>query len=282
MKEIFQYLERWSTTQLGVLCALVVLFVGFIDFVTGDEIDLTIFYFIPIFVVSWLGRPRLAYLFAAMSALERVVADLMAGHVYANNVIPFWNAVAHSMVFFAIAYAVGYMRRLYDSEVTLSRTDPLTGVANMRRLVDYANTTVARARRHSFDITMVYLDLDNFKWVNDNLGHRVGDEVLIVTANALRESVRAVDMVSRIGGDEFVIFMPEVDHERAVEVIERLHEGVVAEIEQRKWPVTISIGVVTYDSPPNSVSDMIAGADKLMYEAKRAGKNRMVARPVTC
>jgi len=278
MSKLFIYLESWPTTLLAIFCSFIVLLVGLGDYLSGDEIDLTIFYFLPIAVVSWLGRPKLAYFFSTTSAVERVIADSLAGHIYAHSSIPVWNSLVYFITFFSIAVLVGRQRELLDSEKKFSRTDALTGLANMRHLVEYTTTTFARARRHPFDITAVYIDLDNFKWVNDNLGHSVGNDVLITTANSLQNNVRSIDMVSRIGGDEFVILMPEVTHDQVMDTIERLRARLTVEIEKQQWPVTVSIGVATFSVPPASVDEMISRADELMYEAKRAGKNKIMTR----
>ena len=278
VSKFFNYLESWPTTFLVVFCTCVVLFVGLTDYVTGDEIDLTIFYFVPIAIVSWLGRPKLAYFFSTTSAIERVIADTLAGHIYAHSSIPIWNSLVYFITFFSVAVLVGKQRELLDSEKKYSRTDALTGLSNLRSFVEYSATTFERARRHPFDITAVYIDLDNFKWVNDNLGHSVGNEVLIATAYSLRNDIRSIDLVSRIGGDEFVILMPEVTHKQVIDTIERLRVGLTDEFEKRQWPVTVSIGVATFSKPPTSVDEMISKADELMYEAKRAGKNKVVTK----
>ena len=117
------------------------------------------------------------------------------------------------------------------------------------------------------------MDVDDFKLVNDRHGHSAGDRLLRNVAEAIRKDVREFDLVSRIGGDEFVILMPETGEHAARAVVRRVRRRLLEVVRAKGWPVTFSIGVVTWDAPPASVDEMLREADDLMYSAKRGGKN---------
>ena len=135
---------------------------------------------------------------------------------------------------------------------------------------------IGRAQRTQRPITFCYIDLDNFKSVNDTHGHETGDELLRHVVGALSAHVRPTDLLARVGGDEFAILLPETDYDQAHAVLKRLVAELRAEMNSNNWPVTGSIGAITYTSVPGSVDAMVRRADDLMYDAKKHGKNRLI------
>jgi diguanylate cyclase (GGDEF)-like protein len=163
-------------------------------------------------------------------------------------------------------------------------TDDLTGLSNKRRFRDVLGKEAARATRFGHPLSLLMLDIDGFKRVNDTRGHVQGDEVLRRVARTLQEESRTIDEPARYGGEEFAIALPETDLEGAISVAERIRsrierEGVPAIEGGRRIKVTASVGVATI---PTSVSDpdgLVRAADAALYEAKRAGKNRVCKAP---
>jgi diguanylate cyclase (GGDEF)-like protein len=123
--------------------------------------------------------------------------------------------------------------------------------------------------------TLAYLDLDNFKQVNDSFGHETGNELLVMIAQAISHHVRNTDFVARVGGDEFCILMPHTDSDAAKSLLGKVQDLLLSEMKKRNWPVTLSIGGVTFVRPPKSAREMIQAADALMYSVKSTGKNRI-------
>lgn len=132
---------------------------------------------------------------------------------------------------------------------------------------------ILRARRHGHPFTVIYIDLDNFKTVNDTLGHSVGNTLLRHVVDTLKGTVRATDLVARLGGDEFVILLPETDRDSAKVLVSKLREQLLDAMQSQGWPVTFSVGVLTCISSPANVDELIRAADAIMYEAKKTGKN---------
>jgi diguanylate cyclase (GGDEF)-like protein len=122
---------------------------------------------------------------------------------------------------------------------------------------------------------MAYMDLDNFKAINDNFGHDAGDEALTLTAGLLKEGLRSTDTIARMGGDEFVIMLPEGEPEGSALVLFKLRATFLDAMKENGWPVTVSIGMVTFMSTPDSVDDMLKEADALMYSVKSEGKDNV-------
>jgi diguanylate cyclase (GGDEF)-like protein len=120
---------------------------------------------------------------------------------------------------------------------------------------------------------VAFVDVDNFKVINDKFGHTTGDRVLGIIAEAMQRHLRRTDIVGRVGGDEFAILLPEVNEEAAQVVIPKMHRRLLDEIWLNNWPVTFSIGVITFLEPPASVDHVLSMADRLMYTVKDKGKN---------
>lgn len=162
-------------------------------------------------------------------------------------------------------------------EQRLALTDPLVGVANKRHLHLALEQEVAQLRRHGRPFTLIYLDLDNFKPLNDNHGHAEGDRVLISLGQFLQASVRKTDLVARVGGDEFVVLMGETAADAARVRVPGFHASVTRFLEDMPWPLTVSVGAVVFASPPDSIEASISQADALMLRVKRGGRNGCLA-----
>ncbi|NKE69952.1 diguanylate cyclase [Candidatus Manganitrophus noduliformans] len=267
------FLEKRSTSFLLTLGFLLVVLFGFLDHLTGPEVAFSIFYLIPISMIAWfLGRWKGA-LFSIASAITWLIADTSAGHLYSHPLIPYWNMLARLGFFLIVSHILGVLKTALEYEKELSRTDPLTQAANRRSFHEKLEHEVNRARRYRRPLTVGFMDLDHFKEVNDRFGHDVGDLVLQKVAEATRKHLRATDQVARMGGDEFAILLPETTPASAQGVIEKIRRELLKLMQENNWPVTFSIGVITFLLLPDKVEEIIKRADRLMYSVKKSGKN---------
>ena len=176
------------------------------------------------------------------------------------------------------------VERLSDS----AKTDPLTGLLNRRGFDECFDYELERARRGSGRLSIVLLDLDYFKFVNDRFGHAVGDGALERLGGVLVSTKRQIDTAARIGGEEFALLLPETDAEGAFLVCERVRKRVRQAFSQDEFPggaaggmdgpLTVSLGVASFPFDGTTPTELLAGADQALYEAKRGGRDRTVAR----
>jgi diguanylate cyclase (GGDEF)-like protein len=155
----------------------------------------------------------------------------------------------------------------------LARVDALTQLPNRRNFYEIAGAEITRACRYGHPLTLISMDLDNFKSVNDLDGHDAGDRVLRAVAEMLRKNIRSMDVPARIGGDEFAILLPETGCDAAAEIAAKLQQKLIHAMQDQGWPVTGSFGVATFLTLPTSVDELIKQPDLLLYSAKQKGKN---------
>lgn len=200
----------------------------------------------------------------------------MTGHVYSHFLIPYWNAFERLCFFIIVSYYLSGLKSSLTQEKLLAGIDSLTGLLNRIAFNDAAQSEIDKARRFKHPFTVAYMDLDNFKMVNDHLGHSVGDALLQLVADTIKKNTRVVDIVARLGGDEFIVLLPETGIESAQVVFRKLQKRIMEAMQKNRWPITLSIGAVTYINPPDTVDNMIKKADNLMYSAKNSGKNKII------
>ena len=169
--------------------------------------------------------------------------------------------------------------RLHAETVALSITDALTGLANRRHLFRQLEQEVARAERFRTDVSLVMMDLDHFKDLNDAAGHVAGDAVLREVAEVLRGQVRRVDVVARYGGEEFCLVLPQVSKPDALEVAEKLRRSIAEHSFGNTGPgaITASAGVAHLPSDATTLEGLLEAADAALYASKRRGRNRITA-----
>ena len=279
-RSALQSFEGWS--QPGVLAvglALVLLIAG-LDYATGEELAFSVFYLVPVIGVAWLGSPPVAAVVAIAAGAAFPVSDMLAGDDPSASWVPFWNFSVRSGTNLVVAGLTRALRGSLDQARELARVDPLTGALNARSFFEVTGQEVARARRAERPLTVVYLDLDGFKAVNDTFGHSAGDEVLRVVSDMLCSGTRPADVVGRLGGDEFALVLPETDADEAAKPLDRIRTAVKEGAGKLGYGISASIGAVTFFRPPDDVNALIHAADEAMYEAKHRGKDRVEQRVV--
>ncbi len=270
---IVEYLSKLPPLLLIAVASLMVVLVGILNHAAGPELSSTIFYLIPIVLVTWFTKRSIGFIFSGFCALMWLISDLTSGIPHSSPDIPYWNGVARLGSFFILTFILSALKNTLREEKELSRTDFLTGTRNRRYFIELLDMEINRAARYDRPFTVVCIDLDNFKTVNDCYGHSTGDMVLRSVARTLQENVRVTDTVARLGGDEFAILLPETGRSVAETILRKVRKINLDIMKNHGWPVTLSIGVVTFTRSPSTVDETLRKADRMMYAAKNSGKN---------
>jgi diguanylate cyclase (GGDEF)-like protein len=267
--------ERLPKSALAIGSVLLVALVAYVDFATGNEFSLLLFYLLPIGFAAWYGTRGLGLFVATLSAIGWVVGDLYEATL-GHPLLFIWNASMRISVFLVLAHLLSSLRaRLVEVSIQ-ARTDPLTGLFNRRHLCERIEGELQRARRHDRPLTLISLDVDDFKTINDQYGHAAGDAVLCAISDVLHHSTREIDVAARTGGDEFVVLLIETDAAAAHEVAAKLQGALRRRMDESGRSITFSFGVITFEQPPATVDEMFRQADAQLYNAKHLGKDRLV------
>lgn len=272
MKRIRFDKKKIALSMLAVCCFFAI---GWFDYATGTELRIFPLYFFPLIAVAWYLGKSCAILASLLATLLWVLAMYHGGRHYEHAYIWVVNTGMQSFTFIFISLMIVYLRQALSKEQHFSRTDLLTGLVNKRGLIDQTGPMVTLLHRQQRPVTLAYLDLDNFKKANDTLGHAYGDNLLRITSDIFLRSLRMCDICSRVGGDEFIILMPETTGQSAQIVLERIRLAIAVHESFQHIGVTASIGAINFNKAPICIEDLIIQADKIMYRVKGGGKNHV-------
>ena len=263
--------------------ALVVLLsiigVGWLDASVDPDVGFSLFYLLPVAAAAWRWGlwPGLAT--AGLAGTTRFASALI-GRGEAALLLVLWNSMNHMLVFLASGVFVAILRRnrvrlaeLLSHETENACTDPVTRLPNWRGLSEHLRREISRSLRHGDPLCVGYLDLDNFKRVNDRYGHGAGDKLLEKIGALFRESIRPEDMAARVGGDEFVLVFNSPDPVAAGRLGQRLIQKIESlGLEYPGCGLGASLGVACFHTPPERPEELVSRADAAMYQAKKERK----------
>jgi diguanylate cyclase (GGDEF)-like protein len=276
-KFIINLFSRRSRITVVAVSLFVLGFLGFLDYKSGDY-SLIVFYLVPVSLVAWFVSRPTGLAFCALTLITRFVADQSSGLFISSSSasLHYWNMVIEFLFLLIMSVLFSTLRNTLEKEKALASTDPLTGALNRRSFFDLAEYELNRSRRYRQPFTVAYIDLDNFKKVNDCLGHHIGDALLVTVISTITTHIRSTDILARLGGDEFVLLLPETHAEAGRAFLEKLHSNMQAAMDGKNWPVSFSIGAISYADTPQTVDEVVQQADALMYNVKHSGRNRLL------
>ena len=222
-----QWLESLDRRLFFACSFLIVVILGYLDYLTGFEYSFSLFYLLPIGLAAWFIGRGSALILSALSAISWAVSNAMAGQTYTHPSIGFWNTIIRLGFFVIVSLLIASIRSALKREKELSSTDSLTGLMNLRMFYQQATGELMRAKRFNRPFTLAYIDIDNFKLINDSQGHMAGDMVLHTVADTLRTRLRRTDLIARIGGDEFAALLPETEFTPGTMVISKLQAALL-------------------------------------------------------
>ena len=270
---VVRVVTRHFRAWIAAATLLVLVLVGVADYLTDYRISLSIFYLGPIAAATWYLGKQVGLAVAVLSSVISLGTSLSGGYPGSDLAILAWNIMvrlAFYIVTIMLLDALHFHLRYKDA---LAKTDSLTGSLNRRALLDALRYHIGLAVRDGQPFTLAYIDLDDFKEINDRYGHVEGDKTLKRVGQVLNEASRRTDIVGRLGGDEFALLLPHTDQAGAERVIAKTRQLLEAAFRSGPMAVTCSIGAVVFIGLPRDVDDAVQAADALMYQVKRQGKN---------
>ncbi len=271
MIESAMYLERMSARAAVAYSIAMLVMIAMGDYAIGREISLSLLYLIPVMLITWkcsatagVATSMLAY------GLWAVITLLQTGRAYLPYVL--WEGALKLATALLLIFALSRLKDSLARVNLLARKDSLTDLANRVSFYELANHEMSRCKRYGGAISIAFIDLDNFKVLNDRFGHDTGDEALRVVAQTLRAQLRSTDVPARLGGDEFAVMLAGMDARGASQAAQILQSRLLSAMQERGWRITFSIGLATFNKIPESADQMIKHADTLMYRIKREGK----------
>ena len=268
--------SSWRSVALAyALTTLGVMAVGLVDYVTGSEIHVVSLYFVPLAIASWrLGRTGAVFA-SLLSTLVWLLALYKTSPSDTQPYILALNFLTQGTAFLTVSILFAWLAQALQKEKLHGRTDALTGLNNRQAFIEQATVALAICQRHTRPVSLAYIDLDNFKSVNDSWGHAQGDALLCSCARLISDGLRSNDIAARFGGDEFVIFLPETGRTSAQALLERIRHALGNSEDFRSVGVTASIGAVIDEGAGSDIGTLLKRADAQMYAVKHDSKNRV-------
>lgn len=251
--------------------AVLVAGIAIADLATGYQVSVGLMYVIPIALVAWYVSRLAGVAVAVTSALIWYAVSSLNAPPGVGGAILVWNGAIRSGLFILISILISSLKEAYDHQRLLARTDPLTGLLNSRAFEEEAQLELMRARRLNYEVGVLYIDLDNFKSLNDTKGHAAGDLFLKDLGMALKSNLRATDIIGRLGGDEFAVILAATSRSHIEAIAVRLQEAVGRFASGVQPPVTMTIGAVAARESED-IDTLIGRADNVMYQAKGVAK----------
>jgi diguanylate cyclase (GGDEF)-like protein len=266
--EVRVRLPRQLALAIGLVGFLVV---AAVDTATTARVSLLPLHLMPTLFVTWFVGTRWGIVFAVAMLVVQILIALRGG--LSRDL--YWQ-LDLGADFLAVLFLIGMqarLRHMYEELIRVARHDSLTSTLNRNGFYAALDMEIERCRRYGHPFALIYFDCDNFKDINDKLGHRTGDRLLAKVARSLNDNIRKIDAVGRLGGDEFAILLSETEMEAARRTAIDLKEKMDALMKKEVWPVSFSIGVASFMQAPASVEAAIESVDRLMYQVKRSSKD---------
>lgn len=269
MKKINVLLRNDLPRRLFLISSVIL--IAYMHYLIGSRYPLYIFYLIPITLSAWYETYKVITITFISSVFVWLYLDFNFGYTHTSMISIVFDTGIKLILLSIVCLLVIKVREdlVYLTEIAM--TDPLTNLDNLRSLkIKYNSLRELSKENNSYAVVLI--DLDNFKTVNDSFGHDEGNKILVNFSKMLKKATRNSDVIARIGGDEFIIILKNMDENSAKKYAKRLREFFNVYDFNNKFGINFSMGISIYNNLPKNTEDAIKETDILMYKAKSAGK----------
>jgi len=262
----FERIPRIIALVAGFLAAILL---AWLYHFSAASMPFAIFFLVPILLVSLSAGSIAGHALSIFSALALLVVDLLKRQPGTQVLLPLLDAAVFLGIFMSFTYLLTEYKAVLERERNCSNEDALTGIANLRGFFQLAEREIMRARRKISPLSVAYLGIDNLESAKEQSGKEGIDSLLKSLAQKLILNTRATDITARIGEDDFILLMTDTGIEGGLKGVRRLKDILIQAVEEYQYPVSFSIGLVTYNILPDTVEEMIREADEMKDQARR-------------
>ncbi|WDD98253.1 GGDEF domain-containing protein [Thalassomonas actiniarum] len=273
MKTILNILDECTSSFVISVCTLTVVFILLIAIYFNNISIFEPLFLLPIVVLSWYGGRTAGLTLAALVVTFTFLINALSIEPLPLSLKSVIYISLRFIVYSVLAVLIINFRDAHNEESAMASTDNLTGILNSRGFsIELANE-ILRSIRYKHIFSLSYIDIDNFKEINDSIGHQEGDKLLIAVSKCLVSSLRKTDIVARLGGDEFAVIFPETGQPEVKRAFASASKTLEYQMLKKGWNVSFSVGIVTFEMLPMDIKEAIKIADDLMYTVKKNKKN---------
>lgn len=255
-------------------CLVFISIMWILDYIIiGTQLTFTLVYLIPISLATWFAGRAAGYFLSGLCTAAWFTVYIARLKPLDSSAVMYLNLTTKFIIFLCFTLLLHRLKCGLMKEKELSRRDELTGLSNRRGFYEALELEINRAARFSRPLGLVYIDVDNFKTINDRFGHHAGDQLLRLLSQTLRRMIRSTDFIARLGGDEIAIIFPEIKDVSMRHVLRKLKKKCDGMFRTSRWPATLSIGAGVFKTVRFSSDEVIKKVDTLMYRVKSHGKN---------
>ena len=270
VKSMAQSVLKAGVLGSGVILALLIFFLDFR--VLGSEVTFTLLYLVPIVLVTWFVGLKSGCFISFLSIACWYIVQLFQHHRSPLMFSLSMDTLSKLGMYVLIVVLIHTLKRSYELERTYARIDYLTGSINRKGFQEILDREILRGQRSSKTLALVYIDLDNFKSLNDVFGHKAGDDALRLVADVVSSHIRRSDYFARLGGDEFALLLPDTGRREAEKIIRKISGLFEKQAGKKGFGVSMSIGAGVFCCGKYNSERMMECADGLMYTVKKRGK----------
>jgi diguanylate cyclase (GGDEF)-like protein len=278
---LFGWINHLTVGRTYFLSTAMLVGVGLADYFTHVELTLSPWYTFPCFLMDWRIGRKSALAYAVFATVLQLLIGLTGTHDYPNRYYLVADLILNLAFCIVLIWIIAKLRLALEMEMILTRSDFLTRLANRTSFLDGVERELKRCQREGKSLTVMMIDLDNFKHFNETRGHSVGDLLLSAMADLLRENFRSTDIIARTGDDEFTLVLPGISADVSESKLQALRKELEDLLMTRGWNLTFGMAAIALVRPDISGEQMVSEIEHLMQQVKQSTRIGLALQPLS-